>query len=264
VRPGAQGPPPGGGVPPAGQGGGRAGRLPSPHLGRWHHHQALSLIAVWFLTREARGGKKADPGPDGPAGPAGQRSGAAPGGRVRPPGSGPADDGAVAAAERGGEVLPLEAAEPLAPTTAWAGGGWEPVEEVDRSCPGPPAMRPSEMNPAGPGSSAEPDPTAPAAMMAGAPRPTPEKPRWAADKARGLPGDTRSAQLPIPLHLHVSHPSLVDGLALRRRLVADTGHILAEIQEILFHTREAISRSQALLARSLPDLWIPEPSERAG
>src|SRR5262249_30149964 len=130
VRPGAQGPPPGGGVPPAGQGGGRAGRLPSPHLGRWHHHQALSLIAVWFLTREARRGKKADPGPDGPGGPAGHRSGAAPGGRVRPPGPGPADDGAVAAAERGGEVLPLEAAEPLAPTTAWAGGGWEPVELV--------------------------------------------------------------------------------------------------------------------------------------
>ena len=84
----------------------------------WHHHQALSLLATWFLTQEARRGKKADRGADRPAGPAGHRPGAAPGGRVRPPGPGAADDGAVAAAERGGEVLPLEAAEPLATTTA--------------------------------------------------------------------------------------------------------------------------------------------------
>src|SRR5262245_57206569 len=88
--------------------------------GGWHHHQALSLVAAWFLTQEARRGKKADPGADRPAGPAGHRSGAASGGRVRPPGPGAADDGAVAAAERGGEVLPLEAAEPLTATTARA------------------------------------------------------------------------------------------------------------------------------------------------
>ena len=50
--------------------------------GGWHHHQALSLIATWFLTQEARRGKKADPGVDRPSGPAGHRSGAAPGGRV--------------------------------------------------------------------------------------------------------------------------------------------------------------------------------------
>jgi SRSO17 transposase len=30
----------------------------------WHHHQALSLIATWFLTVEARRGKKDDPGVD--------------------------------------------------------------------------------------------------------------------------------------------------------------------------------------------------------
>jgi len=35
----------------------------------WHHHQALSLIAAWFLVQEARRGKKADPGADGAAGP---------------------------------------------------------------------------------------------------------------------------------------------------------------------------------------------------
>jgi SRSO17 transposase len=88
--------------------------------GGWHHHQALSLVATWFLTQEARRGKKADPGADRPAGPAGHRPGAAPGGRVRPTDPGASDDGAVAAAERGGPVLPLETAEPLATATARA------------------------------------------------------------------------------------------------------------------------------------------------
>jgi SRSO17 transposase len=34
----------------------------------WYHHQALSLIAAWFLVREARRGKKGDAGADGAAG----------------------------------------------------------------------------------------------------------------------------------------------------------------------------------------------------
>jgi SRSO17 transposase len=34
----------------------------------WHHHQALSLVATWFLTQETRRGKKLHPGVDGPAG----------------------------------------------------------------------------------------------------------------------------------------------------------------------------------------------------
>ncbi len=34
----------------------------------WYHHQALSLIAAWFLVQEARRGKKADAGADGAAG----------------------------------------------------------------------------------------------------------------------------------------------------------------------------------------------------
>jgi SRSO17 transposase len=72
----------------------------------WYRHQALSLIATWFLTQEARRGKKAGPGADRPAGPAGHRPGAAPAGRVRPPGPGPADDGAVAAPERGSSIRP--------------------------------------------------------------------------------------------------------------------------------------------------------------
>ena len=31
----------------------------------WHHHQTLSLLAVWFLTQEDRRGKKIHPGADG-------------------------------------------------------------------------------------------------------------------------------------------------------------------------------------------------------
>jgi SRSO17 transposase len=31
----------------------------------WHHHQTLSLLAAWFLTREDRRGKKIHPGSDG-------------------------------------------------------------------------------------------------------------------------------------------------------------------------------------------------------
>jgi SRSO17 transposase len=34
----------------------------------WHHHQALSLIAAWFLVKEARRGGKDDGRPDGAAG----------------------------------------------------------------------------------------------------------------------------------------------------------------------------------------------------
>ena len=33
----------------------------------WHHHQTLSLLAAWFLNREARRGKNPDPGVDGAA-----------------------------------------------------------------------------------------------------------------------------------------------------------------------------------------------------
>jgi hypothetical protein len=34
----------------------------------WHHHQALSLIATWFLTQETRRGKNPDTRADRPAG----------------------------------------------------------------------------------------------------------------------------------------------------------------------------------------------------
>ena len=43
----------------------------------WHHHQALALMAVWFLTRHASWGKTADAGDHGPAGQRGDRVAAA-------------------------------------------------------------------------------------------------------------------------------------------------------------------------------------------
>jgi SRSO17 transposase len=45
----------------------------------WHHHQALALVATWFLTQEARRGKKIHAGIDGAAGPVGDRAVAAAG-----------------------------------------------------------------------------------------------------------------------------------------------------------------------------------------
>lgn len=39
----------------------------------WHHHQALSLLATWFLTQETRRGKKSGAGVDGAAGPRADR-----------------------------------------------------------------------------------------------------------------------------------------------------------------------------------------------
>lgn len=43
----------------------------------WHHHQTLSIIATWFLMREARRGKKLDAGDNGAAGRMGARDAAA-------------------------------------------------------------------------------------------------------------------------------------------------------------------------------------------
>lgn len=36
--------------------------------GGWHHHQALALLATWFLTQETRRGKKIHPSVDSPTG----------------------------------------------------------------------------------------------------------------------------------------------------------------------------------------------------
>src|SRR5207237_8774791 len=44
----------------------------------WYHHQALALTATWFLTGEARRGKKMDAGADGRPTPEADRGGSGP------------------------------------------------------------------------------------------------------------------------------------------------------------------------------------------
>jgi SRSO17 transposase len=74
----------------------------------WHHHQALSLIATWFLAAEARRGKKGGAGADGPPGPCRPGVDPAPGEPLRH--AGPCGPGAdpPPGAERVGAVLPLQ------------------------------------------------------------------------------------------------------------------------------------------------------------
>jgi len=83
----------------------------------WHHHQALSLLAAWFLTQETRRGKKTDTSVDGAAGAPGDRPDAEPVAGLRPVLAYSADNAASFAAQRGGTALPLEATQPLAAAT---------------------------------------------------------------------------------------------------------------------------------------------------
>jgi SRSO17 transposase len=76
----------------------------------WHHHQALSLIATWFLTRETRRGKKADPRADAATGPPSDRVATPPALGVRPPGPPAPGHDPPPAVDRGGAVLSLPAA----------------------------------------------------------------------------------------------------------------------------------------------------------
>jgi SRSO17 transposase len=96
----------------------------------WHHHQALSLIATWFLTQETRRGKKADPGADGAAGPTGDGATAPPVAGVRPPGSYPPGHDPSAAPERGGPALPLPTMETPPASTGEAAHLTDTVELV--------------------------------------------------------------------------------------------------------------------------------------
>ena len=73
----------------------------------WHHHQTLSLLAVWFLVQETQRGKKTHTGVDGAAGPRSVGTDATPRLPVRHtrtdrPGANPAT-----ATERDGQVLSL-------------------------------------------------------------------------------------------------------------------------------------------------------------
>jgi len=83
----------------------------------WHHHQALALLATWFLTEETRRGKNPDPCPDRAAGGHGHRSAAAPPAGLGPPDTHPPGDDPPPAPQRGGTVLPLESPQPLAAAT---------------------------------------------------------------------------------------------------------------------------------------------------
>ena len=84
--------------------------------GGWHHHQALSLVATWFLTQEARRGKNTDPRADSTAGAAADRAHPGPGPGLPPRRPPPPHGEPLAEAQRGGTPLPLDAAQPLATT----------------------------------------------------------------------------------------------------------------------------------------------------
>lgn len=74
----------------------------------WHHHQTLSLLAVWFLTREQRRGKKIHPGPDRPTSRHDHRLPLASRPALRYPGSHPTQCDPPSPAQRTSVLLPLE------------------------------------------------------------------------------------------------------------------------------------------------------------
>ena len=76
----------------------------------WHHHQTLSLLAVWFLVLETVRGKKDDARVDGAAGTRGTGVDSAPGQSLRYPRTDRRSSNPAIAAERAGSVLPLQKA----------------------------------------------------------------------------------------------------------------------------------------------------------
>jgi SRSO17 transposase len=82
----------------------------------WHHHQALSLLATWFLTQEARRGKNTDACSDGAAGAGAPRRAAKPAVAGPPRRPRPPHHESAAAPQRGGPPVPLAATQPLAAT----------------------------------------------------------------------------------------------------------------------------------------------------
>jgi SRSO17 transposase len=73
----------------------------------WHHHQALSLLAQWFLVGEARRGKKGGAGADRAAGPRRSGTDLSQGLRVRYRGAKQPRADSVAGAQRVGAAVPL-------------------------------------------------------------------------------------------------------------------------------------------------------------
>jgi SRSO17 transposase len=83
----------------------------------WHHHQALSLLATWFLTVQARRGKNTDTGADCPASPPADRRSAQPRAQ-RPPRRLSLPHRYTPRYSQGaGSTLPLATAQTLASTT---------------------------------------------------------------------------------------------------------------------------------------------------
>jgi SRSO17 transposase len=83
----------------------------------WHHHQALSLIATWFLTQEARRGKNVDSRVDGSATATHDRWSAQPSPRLPSTGSRSSQYQPALEAQRRSAALPLETTQSLAAST---------------------------------------------------------------------------------------------------------------------------------------------------
>jgi SRSO17 transposase len=80
----------------------------------WHHHQALSLVATWFLTQETRRGKNPDAGADDAASAGDDRGGAEPAVALSPAGASSPHHEPPFAAQRTGTTLPLAPTQALA------------------------------------------------------------------------------------------------------------------------------------------------------
>jgi len=79
----------------------------------WHHHQTLSLLAVWFLILETRRGKKNHAGVDGAAGARGAGADPAPSEPLRYSRTDRASPHPAVEAKRAGQVLSLQKAQTL-------------------------------------------------------------------------------------------------------------------------------------------------------
>jgi hypothetical protein len=74
----------------------------------WHHHQALSLIATWFLVKEADRGKKGGAGAEVAAGTSCLGDDLSRGVPVRYRGANDSRADALAGTKRAGETVPLQ------------------------------------------------------------------------------------------------------------------------------------------------------------
>jgi hypothetical protein len=80
----------------------------------WHHHQALSLLATWFLTQETRRGKNPNPRLDGATGATAAGRAAEPDAAQPVADASPPYHESPAASQRGSTPVPLAATQTLA------------------------------------------------------------------------------------------------------------------------------------------------------